>query len=202
VTAPRAATPAAAPPSRSGRRLPLLAVLAVAAVLVGAVVGIALLRDHGGGGQRANGGSSTTQNAARERARKDTAAAPKLPAQAAPQPAPTERTDPAALNDRGFQLIKEGDYAAAVEPLRASVQAYRAAGRTDELGYYFALFNLGVALNRSGDPEAAITVLRERLRNPNQRGTVERELSAAAQKLGADAQGDKRDSSTQGNGEG
>jgi serine/threonine protein kinase len=203
ATAPRAATPAPAPPpSRSGRRLPLVAVLAVAVVLVGAVVGIALLRDHGGGGQRANGGSSTTQNAARERARKDTAAAPKPPAQAAPQPAPAETTDPAELNDRGFQLIKEGDYAAAVEPLRASVQAYREAGRTDELGYYFALFNLGVALNRSGDPEAAITILRERLRNPNQRGTVERELSAAAQKLGSDTQGDKRGSSTQGNGEG
>jgi tetratricopeptide (TPR) repeat protein len=178
-------------------------VLAVAALLVGAIVGITLLRDNGGGGQRANGGSSTPQNAARERTRKDTAAAPKSPAQATTQqPAPAETTDPAALNDRGFQLIRQGNYAGAVEPLRASVQAYREAGRTDELGYYFALFNLGVALNRSGDPEAAITVLRERLRNPNQRGTVERELSAAAQKLGSDRQGDKRDSSTQNNGEG
>ncbi|MEA2130942.1 MAG: eukaryotic-like serine/threonine-protein kinase, partial [Solirubrobacteraceae bacterium] len=190
----------APPPGRSDRRLPLVAVLACAVALVGVVVGLALLRDNGGG-QRASGGASTTQQAARERerARKDTAAAPKAQAQAAQQPAPAATTDPAALNDRGFQLIQQGDYAGAVEPLRASVQAYRQAGRTGELGYYFALFNLGVALNRSGDPGAAITILRERLRNPNQRGTVERELAAAAQKLGADKQGSKVDSSAKGN---
>jgi tetratricopeptide (TPR) repeat protein len=175
-------------------------VLACAVALVGVVVGLALLRDHGSGGQRANGGSSITQHAAREPARKDKAAAPKAGAQAAQQPAPTATTDPAALNDRGFQLVQQGDYAAAVEPLRASVQAYRQAGRTDELGYYFALFNLGVALNRSGDPGAAITILRQRLRNPNQRPTVERELAAAAQKLGADKQSNKLDSNAKGNG--
>jgi tetratricopeptide (TPR) repeat protein len=174
-------------------------VLSIAVVLVGTVVGLALLRDHGGGaGQRANSGSSTTQQAPRERARKDTAAAPKSQATAAQQPASAQTTDPAALNNRGFQLIQQGDYAGAVEPLRASVQAYREAGRTDELGYYFALFNLGVALNRSGDPASAITILRERLRNPNQRGTVERELAAAAQKLGADKQGDKLGDSANG----
>jgi serine/threonine-protein kinase len=198
AAAPPAAAPAPPQPGRSDRRLPLIAVLAIAVALVGAIVVLALVRDDGGGDQRANGGSSTTQHAARERAPKDKAAAPKPQAAAAQQPAPAETTDPAALNDRGFELIKQGDYAAAVEPLRASVQAYRQAGRTDELGYYFALFNLGVALNRSGDPDAAITVLRERLRNPNQRDTVERELAAAAQKLGGDRQGDKLGSSADG----
>jgi Flp pilus assembly protein TadD len=181
-------------------------VLAVAVALIGAVVGLALVRDEGGGGQRAGSGTSTTQEAARERERarkaKPAPAASQSQAKASEQSAPAATTDPAELNDRGFQLIQDGQYAAAVEPLRASVQAYREAGRTRELGYYFALFNLGVALNRSGDPEAAVTVLRERLRNPNQRGTVERELDAAAQKLGGDKQGDKVDGTAGGNGSG
>jgi Flp pilus assembly protein TadD len=165
----------------------------VAALLVGAVVGLVLLSNDnrgGDGGQRANGGSSTTQRVARKPARKEKVAAQKPQAQskakAPPPAAPAQTTDPATLNDRGHQLIQQGEYAAAVEPLRASVQAYRDAGRTDELGYYFALFNLGVALNRSGDPEGAVEVLRERLRNPNQRATVQQELAAAREKLAAE----------------
>src|SRR5206468_2651234 len=91
--------------------------------------------------------------------------------------------DPAALNDQGFQRLQAGDYAGAIAPLRASVQGYRDAGRTNDLNYAFALYNLGVALNRSGDPAAAIPYLQERLRNPNQRATVQRELDSALAKL-------------------
>jgi serine/threonine protein kinase len=191
---PPAPPPESAPRDRGRRGLPVLAVLAIAAVIAGGVVGLALRGDSGGGNQRASRGTSGTHAAASgEQPRKQKAAAPasasKPPAKAAQGSAPASTTDPAALNDRGFQLIRQGDYAAAVEPLRASVAAYRAAGRTGELGYYFALFNLGVALNRSGDPESAVTVLRERLRNPNQRGTVQRELNSAAAKLGGGSQG-------------
>jgi eukaryotic-like serine/threonine-protein kinase len=194
--------PSSAPHDRSRRRSPVLAVLAIAAVIAGGVVGLALQHDSGGD-QRASSGTSGDHPsaAARERSRKQkpaaSAPAPKAPVKAAPQSTPASTTDPATLNDRGFQLIRQGSYGAAVEPLRASVAGYRAAGRTRELGYYFALFNLGVALNRSGDPGSAVTVLRERLRNPNQRGTVQRELDSAAAKLGGDSKGSTQ-SDTQG----
>ena len=92
-------------------------------------------------------------------------------------------SDPARLNDQGFRLINAGDYAGAVEPLQAAVKGFRDAGRTDELTYYYALYNLGVALNRSGRPAEAIPYLQERLRNPNQQGTVKRELKSAQDQL-------------------
>jgi hypothetical protein len=47
------------------------------------------------------------------------------------------------------------------------------------VGYAYALFNLGRALNRSGRAADAVPVLEERLRFPNQRGTVRAELRAA-----------------------
>jgi serine/threonine protein kinase len=188
--------PASAPRDRGrGRRgVPLLAVLAIAAVIAGGVVGLALQSGSGGDRRASRGTSSTHVTAAGQHQPKQQAAAPATtpspPAKAAQQAnASSSTTDPAALNDRGFQLIRQGDYAGAVRPLRSSVAAYRAAGRTDELGYYFALFNLGVALNRSGNPGSAVSVLRERLRSPNQRGTVQRELDSAAAKLGGNSQG-------------
>ena len=114
-----------------------------------------------------------------------TAAASAAPAAPAAKPsAPAAANDePSAANDRGFQLIKAGDYAGAVAPLRAAVQGFRDAGRTDELTYYFALYNLGVALNRSGNPAEAIPFLQERLRNPNQQGLVKQELASAQAQL-------------------
>ena len=194
---------AAAPPpasARSGgtrRRLPVLALLAIAAVIGGGLVGLAL-RDNGGGDQRASNRASSTHRSPAHKAKAiGKAATPQPPATSSQQSTPATTSDPAALNDRGHNLIAAGNYAAAVEPLRASVQGYRDAGRTSELGYYYALFNLGYALSRSGDPAGAVTVLRERLRNPNQRGTVRRELAAATAKLGADTQGN-----TTGNGNG
>jgi len=157
--------------------------LAVAAILIGSVVGLSL---RGGGdksGQRASGTTSTPKQSA---ARTSSAAASAAPAGTAAKPAATPPAggDPVAANDRGFQLLKAQDYAGAVAPLRAAVQGFRDAGRTDELTYYFALYNLGVALNRSGNPAEAIPFLQERLRNPNQQGTVRQELAAAQAQLG------------------
>jgi hypothetical protein len=194
---------AAAPPpasARSGgtrRRLPVLALLAIAAVIGGGLVGLAL-RDNGGGDQRASNRASSTHRSPAHKAKAiGKAATPQPPpTSSSQQSTPATTSDPAALNDRGHNLIAAGNYAAAVEPLRASVQGYRDAGRTSELGYYYALFNLGYALSRSGDPAGAVTVLRERLRNPNQRGTVRRELAAATAKLGSDTQGNNTGTGT------
>ena len=96
----------------------------------------------------------------------------------------------------GLLADRAGDYAAAVEPLQSAVEGYRDAGRTGELDYAYALYNYGVALNRSGNPEAAVDVLRERLEINNQRGTVRKELDDALAKPGEGgkkAKGEKDD---------
>ena len=80
---------------------------------------------------------------------------------------------------------KQGRYGEAVAP-RPAVQAYRSAGERG-LPYAYALFNLGVALNRSGNPADAVTVLRERLKFADQRSTVQAELDDAQAKLGGPA---------------
>jgi len=68
--------------------------------------------------------------------------------------------------------------------LQQSVDTYRAQGRTSEIGYAYALYNLGRALNRSGQPDAAIPILEERLRFRNQRATVQAELRSARRAAG------------------
>ena len=126
---------------------------------------------------------------ARERTQTPAPAAPAAeePSRRPPEAAAASDGDPAALNDQGFALNGKGSYAEAVPLLQQSVDGYRSAGRTKELNYAFALYNLGVALNRSGNPAAAVEVLQERLRYPNQAGTVRRELRDAQSKLDAGA---------------
>ena len=74
-----------------------------------------------------------------------------------------------------------------MQPLQSAVQGYKDAGNTDDANYYYALFNLGVALNRSGNHQGAVDVLRERLKYANQRATVQRELDDALAQLGGGA---------------
>jgi len=187
VIAPIPMTPRPAPsasparPPRSGSRLPVVALLAVAAIIVGGLVGVTL-RSGGGGGAAADraSASASTPKAGASSKTTPAAAAPAAAAATTPAPATAEAPDaPLAANNAGFKLIQSGDYAGAVAPLRAAVQGYRDAGRTDELNYFFSLFNLGMALNRSGNPQEAIPFLQERLRNPNQQGTVKQELASA-----------------------
>jgi len=65
------------------------------------------------------------------------------------------------LNLQGDARIDAGDYAGAVEPLRGAVAACGDSRVLDPCGY--AVFNLGQALNRSGNPEEAIPLLEQRL---------------------------------------
>jgi serine/threonine protein kinase len=92
--------------------------------------------------------------------------------------------DPATLNERGHALSQAGNYAAALPLLHASVDGYRSAHRTKEIGYAYALFNLADALSRSGDTAAAVPLLRERLRYNDQLGTVRQALDDALARLG------------------
>jgi serine/threonine-protein kinase len=199
---PRPSAPRRQPPAHNHSWLPLVGMLAIAAVLVGGVVGLAMRKDGGSDPKRASAGRSTTQPASAKKKKQQTTSAPAAaastpPAATAPQPTSTAKGgDPAAANARGFRRIQAGDYAGAIAPLRESVQGYRDAGRTDEIDYYFALYNLGMALNRSGNPAEAIPFLQERLRNPNQRAVVQRELDSAQAKLGGGAAGKKAKSGT------
>ena len=69
------------------------------------------------------------------------------------------------------------------------VAAFRRQGRTREIDYAFALFNLGSALRQSGRPGDAIPFLEERLRvSDYKRAVVQRELALAYTRIG-DVQG-------------
>jgi serine/threonine-protein kinase len=209
---PDAAEPGAAepgPPAGSpgpARGVSVLVPIALAAAVAGVVLAIAL---SGGGDrepQRAASstpasGSTRASQAARERTQ--TAAAPAAggqPAQTttAPVAVAAGDDDPSTLNDRGFALINRGEHAAAVPLLRASVEGFRRAGRTKDINYAFALYNLGVALVQTGDPAGAIALFEERLEYPNQRGTVQRALREAR----AQAGGAKAEAPRQGDGGG
>jgi hypothetical protein len=190
ATAPQA-PPVAAAAAPASRRIAPLVPIGVVAAVAGAILAFALVSPNDGGRQ---GSPSTThaKQVAREQpgtTRKAPAAADK-PVRREPEPATTAGSassassapadeDPAALNDRGYALSRQRNYTAALPLLRASVDGYRSAGRTKELGYAYALFNFAVALNRSGDHAGAVELLRERLGFPNQRGIVQQELRDA-----------------------
>ena len=97
-------------------------------------------------------------------------------------PAPSGGTDLAKarrLQVEGYNARQSGDYA---KSLALSQQALDACGNSAELdpcGY--ALFEKGLALNRSGKPDEAIPVLEERLDRfgDNEKGEVAKELKAA-----------------------
>jgi eukaryotic-like serine/threonine-protein kinase len=110
---------------------------------------------------------------------------PAPPAQTtAPRPQ-AKSDDPVALNDRGFALIGQGRPADAVAPLQRSVEAFRAQRRKGEIGYAYALYNLGNALRLSGRPAEAIPYLEERLRvSDYKRAVVQKELRLARQQAG------------------
>jgi serine/threonine-protein kinase len=127
---------------------------------------------------------TTTQStpAAPANAEQSTQTAPATTATPKRAEAPTG--DPSTLNARGRALSQSGDYAAAIALLNASVDGYRNAGRRNEIGYAYALFNLADALSRSGDPAAAVPLLRERLKYNDQLGTVRKALDDALARLG------------------
>jgi serine/threonine protein kinase len=99
------------------------------------------------------------------------------PSGAVPSPAGSDPALGSALNEEGFQLIKEGRYEEAVPVLEEAVRAFPP--ETEDVNYSYALFNLGNALRLSGRPEEAIPVLERRLEIPNQTEAVAQELATA-----------------------
>ena len=169
------------------------------------MAGVAIAIAAGTGGSGNGGGTGTakrTSSAARTQSKpkpKTQAAQPQTTAQTTTQaPAQPDRRpprraagpqakadDPVALNDQGFALIGQGKPTDAVAPLQRSVEAFRAQGRKGDIGYAYALYNLGNALRLSGRPAEAIPFLEERLQVSNyKRGIVQKELKTARAQAG------------------
>ena len=118
--------------------------------------------------------------------------------QAEPTPAPAEEEQPAQepqdqtgsfdpergaeLNNQAYSMMQGGDYAGAVPILQEAVSLWPE--DSQDIEYAYALFNLGQALNRSGNPEAAIPYLEKRLNWNDQRDTVQAELDLARRNAG------------------
>lgn len=172
-----------------------LVVLALAAVVLGSL--LSGDDDGGGGGEGARSGDvAQDQKAKQGKPKKDKKKDQATETQPAPveeappaetqEPAPAESAttvDPARgaeLNDQGFALMQQGEFAAAVPLLEQAVAAYPE--DSEDIGYAYALFNLGKSLNRSGRSAEAIPVLEKRLLFPNQRPTVQAELDDARER--------------------
>jgi serine/threonine-protein kinase len=185
---------------RARRRRPPVwagALAAVAAVALGA----GLATGAGGGGQvgaRARGPLTAQHRegtrpatragapAAKHRQQRTTVASttPAAPAVSATPAAPAVSTPPAstplALDTSGHELMVQGDYTGAI----AAMQRVLAATPPDSLLHAYALFDLGRSLRLAGNPQAAIPVLEQRLRYPNQTGVVAAELAMAERAAG------------------
>jgi eukaryotic-like serine/threonine-protein kinase len=200
---PRAPAPRA-PATRSSRaieaparrrRWPGLAALAALALVAGAAIAIAAGTGGKGGGDGASGATSSSGATRSETKSKPETQASQPQTTTQQQQTTTQQQtqttqsapgagaksdDPVALNDQGFALIGQGKSTEAVAPLQRSVIAFRAQDRKGDIGYAYALYNLGNALRLSGRPADAIPFLEERLQISNyKRGVVQKELETA-----------------------
>jgi len=196
---PTTPPPAAARPEPGPRRWPAIAALAALLLVAGSVVTVALTGGGGGASTPTTSartqGEHTTSTQRQATARRTTSTSTSTATQAQSAPATTATTPPAAgaasagdpkdLNNRGFALLQQGNPTAAVPLLQQSVHGFRTLGRTGEIDYAFALYNLGAALRAVGDPGDAIPLLEERLQVSNyKRGVVQQELALARAQAG------------------
>jgi serine/threonine protein kinase len=175
---PTAVTRGRAPPPDPSRPVGAIALaLVFLALAAAAAIGVVLSSDDGDNGSE-KAQRPEQRQAKKEKKKKD------APDRAAPeeQRAAVDPARGAALNDQGFALMQQGDFAEAVPLLEQAVASYPE--DSQDIGYAYALFNLGKSLNRSGRPDEAIPVLERRLAFPDQRETVERELDLARANAG------------------
>jgi hypothetical protein len=125
--------------------------------------------------------AQTPSQQAQDQAGTDTAPADTAPTDTGPadQPAAVAH-DPAqgaALNEQGFALMGRGDFEGALSILRKAVASWPE--DSTDVEYAYALYNLGVSLNRTGRAAEAIPYLERRLDWSNQHGVVKKELKLA-----------------------
>jgi hypothetical protein len=146
---------------------------ALAALVIAALVVSSAGEEHGRDATPVKQKKTAKRAAAKPEKSEEATAAPA----AVPTSAEANPSRGAELNEQGYALMQAGEYAAAVPVLKEAVSAFPEG--SEDLEYAYALFNLGSALRLSGDPEAAIPILEQRLAIPNQTSTVEEELEAA-----------------------
>jgi eukaryotic-like serine/threonine-protein kinase len=200
---PRRPAPARLPGSMGqgpARKRPVAAIalaLALLALAAGVVFVTVLSAGGGDGSQSAgrkeqSGAAADGQKAKVKKAKNKKAKEKKDKAEEQPpaeEPAPAEEATPsepatvagsargADLNNQGFALMRQGDYAGAVPVLERAVASFPE--DSQDINYAYALYNLGKSLNRSGRPGEAIPYLEKRLTWPDQRETVQSELDDA-----------------------
>jgi serine/threonine protein kinase len=190
VTRPRS-------PQRRSRFVALaavgLAILALAIALLaggGGEGGDGRLAAGGGDKPEQSGGGSEGSPPAETSTGEQTTDEPS----ATEEPATTEDTggtaapasdDGFALNEQGFALIGEEDYAGAVPVLEKAVGLLRDSG--DEQTYNYALYNLATAYLGVDRPEDAIPLLEERMQYEDQLDTVQRTLDEAEAAAGVES---------------
>jgi hypothetical protein len=198
-SAPLAAGPARRSPGRRrGSRAGPVAVLLIALAAVAVVAAVLLAGGGGDGAEKQANQPSDRQETPRQQAKAqpppDTGASEDNAGQdnateTAPASPPADSQaaiDPeqgAALNEQGFVLMGQGDFAGAVPILRRAVASWPE--DSTDLEYAYALYNLGTSLNRSGNAAEAIPYLEKRLNWSNQRGIVKKELKLAIKNAGA-----------------
>jgi tetratricopeptide (TPR) repeat protein len=172
--------------------------IALAAIGLG-IIALAVALLAGGGGDRGDGvktagqggGQSGNSNGGKESsvASDGSATTSEPESTTAEQPAdtgaaaPQASDDPADLNDQGFALIGQGDYAGAIPLLEKAVAGLRDSG--DETTYNYALYNLATAYLGAGNPDAAIPLLQERLQfDDGQLAEVQKTLDEAYKAAG------------------
>ena len=104
------------------------------------------------------------------------------PAQSATSTAPAPPPPPSAqqLQLAGHNEMIAGNYPQAIATLRKAVST----ADPSSLTYAYGLYDLGVALLKSGDPASAVPVLEQRLKIPNQTAVVQQTLNEALQATG------------------
>lgn len=128
---------------------------------------------------RASGSTSASASASSSASSSSTTPASVSSTASTPAPAGGGPTA-SQLQTLGHQELANGNYPAAIAADRRAV----ASADPSSLTYAYSLYDLGDALLRSGNPQAAIPVLQQRLQIPNQTATVQALLNQALQAAG------------------
>ena len=194
---------AAVPGRRHGRALALAALVVVAAVVAIVLAGLgsggsktpaanrratAPTNTHRGGAHRVAAKPGTSHSASTtagvgsssSAAAQSSTAPASSTASAGSTPSATGSPSAVSLQLLGYHLRLAGNYPAAIAADRRAL----AAANPSTLTYAFALYDLGLSLLRSGNPQAAIPYLQQRLRYNNQTATVQATLNQALQEAG------------------
>ena len=169
---------------RTGRLLALIALL----VVIGGVGALALAGPGGSPRRAAHASARSATHAAtpthtRPRATHKPATTTSTPTAITTTPTtPAAPTPPTAeqLQATGHSELTSGNYPEAIATLRRAL----ASADHSSLTYAYGLYDLGVALLKSGNASAAVPVLEQRVKIPNQTATVQAALNEALQASG------------------